>query len=86
VLELLVEKHGKPGSIVVLGDTALFGVCDALHLVRRLYDLTATGGLGFWALVIPGEMRQRQPLFNELPKATVFSLEGAALPLSREIP
>ena len=86
VLEVIVEKHGKPGSIVVLGDTGLFGVCDALHLVRRLYDLTATGGLGFWALVIPGEMRQRQPLFNERPGATVFSLEGAALPLSREIP
>ncbi|MGK3994421.1 protein kinase domain-containing protein [Sorangium sp. So ce1024] len=86
LLDALVQEHGKPGSTVVLGDTALFGTCDALHLVRRLYDLTATGGKGFWALVIPGVLHKRQPLFNEKPGATVFSIDGAVLPLSREIP
>lgn len=86
LLDALLEQHGRPGAVVVLGETALFGVCDALHLVRRLYDQTATGGRGFWALVIPGVIAQRQPVFNERPGATVFSIEGAVLPLTKEIP
>ncbi len=86
VLAALVELHGQPGRRIVLGDTALFGVADALHLVRTLYDRTRGGERGFWVLVIPGVIHGRQPLFNERPGATVFSLEGAALPLREPIP
>ena len=60
-------------------------MCDALHLVRRLYDLTATGGKGHWVLVIPGLVHQRQPLFNERPGATVFSIDGAVWPLAQPV-
>jgi len=72
----------SPGG-VVLGDAAILRVCDALHLVRRLYDLTAPGGRGVWAVVVPGVVHQRQPLFNEKPGAMVFSIEGATLPVGR---
>ncbi len=85
LLDAIVKEQGRPGARVVLGDTALWGVCDALHLVRRLYDLTATGGRGFWVLVIPGLVSKSQPLFNEQPGAIVFSISGATLPLTREV-
>jgi hypothetical protein len=86
VLDALVKEHGQAGRRVVLGDTALLGVCEALHLVRKVYDQTATGGRGFWAVVIPGVVHQRQPLFNEKPGALVFSIEGQTLPVNRELP
>jgi len=85
LLDALVKERGRPGARVVLGDTAVWGVCDALHLVRRLYDLTATGGRGFWVLVIPGLVHQSQPLFNEKPGAIVFSMGGTVLPLTRPV-
>ncbi len=85
VLDALVAQQGRARRRLVLGDTALWGVCDALHLVRRLYDLTATGGKGHWVLVIPGLVHQRQPIFNEKPGATVFSIEGAVWPLSAPV-
>ena len=34
----LLEEHGRSGSVVVLGDTALFGLCETLDFPRRLYD------------------------------------------------
>lgn len=86
LLDALVKDRGRPGARIVLGDTALWGVCDALHLVRRLYDLTATGGRGFWVLVIPGLVHQSQPLFNEKPGAIVFSMGGTVLPLVKPVP
>jgi len=86
LLDTLVKERGQAGARIVLGDTAVWGVCDALHLVRRLYDFTATGGRGFWVLVIPGLVHQSQPLFNEKPGSIVFSMGGALLPLTKPVP
>jgi len=68
----------------VLGDTALLGLFDALDQLRRFYDLTLSGEHGFWVLVIPGIIHDRQPLFNE--KVPVWHLEGCTLPLLQPIP
>jgi hypothetical protein len=75
----LLEEHGHPGNVIVLGDTALFGLCEALDLPRRLYDETLSGSRGFWILVVPGVIHNRQPRFNEGP--AMWHLEGATLPL-----
>ncbi len=75
----LLEEHGRPGNVIVLGDTALFGLCEALDLPRRLYDETLSGSRGFWVLVVPGVIHNRQPRFNEGP--AMWHLEGATLPL-----
>jgi hypothetical protein len=80
----LLEEHGQPGSKVVLGDTALLGLCEALDLPRRLYDETLSAGRGFWVLVVPGVIHKRQPHFNE--KAPMWHLEGATAPLSSPLP
>lgn len=84
LLAALLDRHGKPGNIVVVADTAILGTCDALHLVRKLYDETLNGARGFWAIVVPGIIQKRQVLFNE--KAPVFNLDGATLPILNEIP
>ncbi|CAN5925135.1 hypothetical protein BH11MYX4_BH11MYX4_02990 [soil metagenome] len=86
LLDSLVKEKGRAGARIVLGDTALWAVCDSLHLVRRLYDLTSTGGRGFWVLVVPGLVHQTQPLFNEKPGAIVFSMGGTVLPLTKPVP
>ncbi|MCG8556837.1 MAG: hypothetical protein MJD61_16365, partial [Proteobacteria bacterium] len=80
----LLEEHGRPGSVVVLGDTALFGLCEALDLPRRLYDETLSGSRGFWVLVVPGVIHNRQPRFNEGPP--MWHLEGATLPVLNPLP
>jgi serine/threonine protein kinase len=80
----LLEEHGKPGNVIVLGDTALFGLCEALDLPRRLYDETLSGSRGFWILVVPGVIHNRQPRFNEGP--AMWHLEGATLPLLNPLP
>ncbi|MFC1482367.1 serine/threonine protein kinase, partial [Myxococcota bacterium] len=80
----LLEAHGRAGSVTVLGDTALFGLCDALDIPRRLYDETLSGSRGFWALVVPGVIHNRQPRFNE--DAPMWHLEGATLPLLNLLP
>lgn len=80
----LLEEHGKPGNVVVLGDTSLFGLCEALDLPRRLYDETLSGSRGFWVLVVPGVIHNRQPRFNEGP--SMWHLEGATLPLLNPLP
>lgn len=80
----LLEEHGRPGSVIVLGDTALFGLCEALDLPRRLYDETLSGSRGFWILVVPGVIHNRQPRFNEGP--AMWHLEGATLPLLNPLP
>lgn len=80
----LLEEHGKPGNVIVLGDTALFGLCEALDLPRRLYDETLSGSRGFWVLVVPGVIHNRQPRFNEGP--AMWHLEGATLPLLHPLP
>jgi len=80
----LVEEHGKAGNVIVLGDTALFGLCEALDLPRRLYDETLSGSRGFWILVVPGVIHNRQPRFNE--GAAMWHLEGATLPLLNPLP
>ena len=80
----LLEEHGKPGNVVVLGDTSLFGLCEALDLPRRLYDETLSGSRGFWVLVVPGVIHNRQPRFNEGPP--MWHLEGATLPLLNPLP
>lgn len=80
----LLEEYGRPGNVVVLGDTALFGLCEALDLPRRLYDETLSGSRGFWILVVPGVIHNRQPRFNEGP--AMWHLEGATLPLLHPLP
>ena len=35
------------------------------ELTRRLYDRVTEFDLGFWVLVSPGVVSERQPLFNE---------------------
>ena len=79
----LLDEHGKPGRVVVLGDTALLGLCDALDLPRRLYDETLSGSRGFWVLLVPGVIHNRQPRFNEGP--AMWHLEGATLPLTKPL-
>jgi serine/threonine protein kinase len=80
----LLEEHGQPGKIIVLGDTALLGLCEALDLPRRLYDETLSGSRGFWVLVVPGVIHNRQPRFNEGP--AMWHLEGATVPLVNPLP
>jgi len=80
----LLAEHGNPGNVVVLGDTSLFGLCEALDLPRRLYDETLSGSRGFWLLVVPGVIHNRQPRFNEGP--AMWHLEGATLPLINPLP
>jgi hypothetical protein len=80
----LLEKYGQPGRILVLGDTALLALCEALDLPRRLYDETLSGSRGFWVLVVPGVIYNRQPCFNEGP--VMWHLEGATLPLLNSLP
>ncbi|MFO0554348.1 MAG: protein kinase [Polyangiaceae bacterium] len=80
----LLEEHGRPGNVIVLGDTALLGLCEALDLPRRLYDETLSGSRGFWILVVPGVIHNRQPRFNEGP--AMWHLEGATLPLLNLLP
>lgn len=80
----LLEEHGRSGNVIVLGDTALFGLCEALDLPRRLYDETLSGSRGFWILVVPGVIHNRQPRFNEGP--AMWHLEGATLPLLNPLP
>ena len=50
----LLDQHGQSGQRVVIGDTALLGLCEALDLPRRFYDQTMSGNRGFWVLVVPG--------------------------------
>jgi hypothetical protein len=80
----LLEEHGTSGNVIVLGDTALLGLCEALDLPRRLYDETLSGSRGFWILVVPGVIHNRQPRFNEGP--AMWHLEGATLPLLKPLP
>lgn len=80
----LLDEHGEPGRILVLGDTALLALCEALDLPRRLYDETLSGSRGFWVLLVPGVIYHRQPRFNEGP--VMWHLEGATLPLHRPLP
>ncbi len=80
----LLDEHGRAGEVIVLGETALFGLCEALDLPRRLYDETLSGSRGFWVLVVPGVIHNRQPRFNEGP--AMWHLEGATLPLDKSLP
>lgn len=80
----LLEAHGRPGAVLVLGDTALLGLCEALDLPRRLYDETLSGSRGFWVLIVPGVIHNRQPRFNEGKE--LWHLEGATLPLLNVLP
>lgn len=80
----LLDAYGHPGETVVLGDTALLGLCGALDLPRRLYDETDSGERGFWVLVVPGVIHERQPQFNE--RDTMWQIQGATFPLSSPLP
>ncbi|MEQ1564029.1 MAG: hypothetical protein ABMA64_00205, partial [Myxococcota bacterium] len=68
---------------VVVGDAGILGVLGALDLVRRWYDETRSGERGFWVLVIPGQIRERQPFFND--RTAVFHLDGVMLPIDEPI-
>jgi hypothetical protein len=60
------------------------GRLDTTDLPRRLYDETLSGSRGFWVLVVPGVIHNRQPRFNE--GAPMWHLEGATLPLLNLLP
>src|SRR5262249_6504771 len=53
-MERLLEQYGRPGNVVVLGDTGVLGICEALDLPRHVYEETLSGARGFWVLVVPG--------------------------------
>lgn len=84
VVDAILREQGDAKRAIVLGDTAILEVCDALHLVRTIYDATLDGARGFWVLVIPGVILEKQPLFNE--REPVMRMEGAMLPLNDVIP
>jgi hypothetical protein len=84
LLAEMLETHGRSGNTVVLGDTAILELCDALDLPRRLYDETLSGNHGFWVLVVPGVIHNRQPRFNEGPP--LWHLEGVTFPLLEPMP
>lgn len=83
VLEALLAEHGRPGTATVLGDTALLGLCEAKHLVTRVYERALGGALGFWVLVVPGVVHQQQPLLNEVDN--LGSWPGMVLPLAEDV-
>lgn len=62
-----VEEHERAGNVLVLGNTPLFGLCEALDLPRRLYDEPLSGSRGGRILVVRGVIHNRQPRFNEGP-------------------
>jgi hypothetical protein len=80
----LIEEHGHAGQVIVLGDTALLALCNALDVPRRLYDDTMSGALGLWVLVVPGILRNHQPWFNE--GQPLWHLEGVTFPLLVPMP
>ena len=80
----LIEAHGRPGRVIVLGETSLLALCSALEAPRLLYDTTLDGSVGFWVLVVPGVIYKDQPRFNE--DQPLFHLEGVTIPLVRPMP
>ena len=80
----LVAEHGRPGAVVVLADTAILEVCGMTDLPQLLYNRASTGEIGFWACVIPGIVRDKQPYLNE--RKPLFHIPGIVLPLRNEIP
>ncbi|WP_375759654.1 protein kinase [Corallococcus exercitus] len=84
LLDTLLEQHGRPGNVVVLGDTGILGVCSVEKDVpRRLYDRVTERDLGFWVLVIPGVVSERQPLFNG--QEPVLNLQVLPVPEPLEV-
>ncbi|MCC6647727.1 MAG: hypothetical protein IT374_19430 [Polyangiaceae bacterium] len=59
------EAHGHAGNVIVVGDTAQFGSCQALDLPRRLCDESVEGGRASWMLAVLGALHDRQPRFYE---------------------
>lgn len=81
----LIEEHGRAGQLVVLGDTAILGLCNALDAPRRLlYDELMSGAHGLWVLVVPGVIHNHQPRFNE--DQPLWHLEGVTFPLLVPMP
>lgn len=85
-LTALVTEHGHAGARLVLTDVGIWGVDPeiAKRLIRRLYDDTVGGTRGFWAVVIPGVIRERNPLFRE--RTQLLVVDGTTLPLTLPIP
>jgi hypothetical protein len=84
VVTEILEDHGRPGRVIVLGDTALLGLCNALDNPRRFYDDTLSGSEGFWIWVLPGVIHKHQPLFNEAEP--MWHLDGVTFPLLEPMP
>lgn len=76
VIDELMKQHGRAGNRVVLGDPPSSASATSSTWCAGFDDLTATGGRGFWAVVIPGVVHRRQPLFNEKPARWVFSIRA----------
>ncbi len=85
-VDALLVEHGHAGARIVLSDVGIWGIDPELakRLVRRIYDETVGGTKGFWAVVIPGVVRERNPLFLE--RTQLFVVDGTTLPLGLAIP
>lgn len=79
----LVREHGAPGRTVVVHEAGILGVLGGLDQIRLLYDRVLGQPVGLWILVIPGLVRDRQPLFNE--REPVWHHAGCALPLAEAL-
>ena len=84
VLRELLDEYGRAGNVIVVGDTAILGLCNALDAPRWLYDETLSGSQGLWILVVPGVIHNRQPRFNE--DQPLWHLEGVTFPLLVPMP
>lgn len=84
LVEDLLREHGRPGAINVLGDLALLELCQATHLVQRVYNATLRADRGLWVMVVPGVIHKKQPMLNR--SEPLFHIEGAVLPLNLPMP
>ena len=83
LLDRLVKTHGRPGQTVVLHNTGILEALGGLKQIPVLYDRVSGQGNGFWILVIPGVIHDRQPLFND--RTPVWQMPGLVLPLSEPL-
>jgi serine/threonine protein kinase len=79
----LVAEHGAPNRSIVVHETGILGTLGGLEQIRLLYDRVRGQPLGFWVLVIPGVITDKQPLFND--RWPVWHMPGLVLPLAEPL-
>ena len=83
LLSELVNRHGAPGRTVVVHNTGLLEALGGLEQVRLLYDRVQGQAAGFWVLVVPGLILDRQPRFNN--RTPIWHQPGLVLPLDEPL-